>query len=149
MWTLPITSVDNYKYYLIFVDHYTCYTWLYPLKQKSQVKSIFITFKTLTENRFQTTIGTLYSDNGREFMALREYLANNRISHLTTPPYTPEHNDLSKRKHRHIVETGLTTASVSKIYWPFAFSTAVYLINRLPTPVLHLQSSFKKLFVTS
>lgn len=28
----PITSVNGYRYYLIFVDHFTRYSWLYPLK---------------------------------------------------------------------------------------------------------------------
>lgn len=60
LWTSPILSIDNYKYYIILVDHYTRYTCLYPLKQKSQVKQTFMAFKALVENRFQSTIGTLY-----------------------------------------------------------------------------------------
>lgn len=40
----------------------------------------------------------------------------------------------------------MTTASVPKEYWPYAFSTAVYLINRMPTPVLSLEPPFQKLF---
>lgn len=91
------------------------------------------------------------SDNGGEFIALREFLTTNGISHLTTPPHTPEHNGMSERKHRHVVETGLTLmskASVPKQYWPYAFATAVYLINRLPTPVSSLQSPYQKLLET-
>lgn len=119
------------------------------LTTKSQVKSTFAAFKTLVENRFQAKIRTLYSDNGGEFIALREFLVTHGISHLTSPPHTPEHNGLSERKHRHIVETGLTLltqASIPREYWPYAFSTAVYLINRMPTPVLSLVSPFQKLF---
>nr|BAA78425.1 polyprotein [Arabidopsis thaliana]BAK41505.1 polyprotein [Arabidopsis thaliana]BAK41506.1 polyprotein [Arabidopsis thaliana]BAK41508.1 polyprotein [Arabidopsis thaliana]BAK41509.1 polyprotein [Arabidopsis thaliana] len=152
VWSSPILSHDNYRYYVIFVDHFTRYTWLYPLKQKSQVKETFITFKNLVENRFQTRIGTFYSDNGGEFVALREYFSQHGISHLTSPPHTPEHNGLSERKHRHIVETGLTLlshASIPKTYWPYAFAVAVYLINRLPTPLLQLESPCQKLFGTS
>lgn len=65
------------------------------------------------------------------------------------PPHTPEHNGLSERKHRHIVETGLSLLSSAHMpltYWPFAFSTAVYLINRLPTPILSNITPFQKLF---
>lgn len=119
LWTSPILSVDNYKYYLILIDHFTRYSWLYPLKRKSDVHTIFTVFKALVENRFQTRIGTLFSDNGGEFIALRKFLSDHRISHLTSPPHTPEHNGLAERKHRHIVETGLTlmsTASVPKTY---------------------------------
>ena len=138
VWTSPMVSVDNFKYYLVLVDHFTRYTWLYPLKQKSQVKEVFVAFKAVVENRFQRRIRTLYSDNGGEFIALRSFLVANGISHLTSPPHTPEHNGISERKHRHIVETDLsllTHASVPKSYWTYAFAAAVYEINRMPTEV--------------
>lgn len=32
VWTSHLIYVDNFKYYLVIVDHYTRYTWLYPLK---------------------------------------------------------------------------------------------------------------------
>lgn len=149
VWSSPLLSLDNYKYYLIIIDHFTRYTWLYPLKQKSQVQDTFIAFKSLVENHFQTKIGNLYTYNGGEFIALQSYLSTHGISHFTSPPHTPEHNGIAERKHRHVVETGLTllsTASVPKSYWPFAFVVAVYLINRQPTPVLSLQSLYQKLF---
>ena len=152
VWSSPITSIDNFKYYLVLVDHFSRYTWLYPLKTKSQVKEVFVAYKALVENKFQTKLGTLFSDNGGEFIALRSFLATHGVTHLTSPPHTPEHNGLAERKHRHIVETGLTllsTASVPKEYWPFAFAAAVYLINRLPTPVLSMASPYQKLFNTT
>lgn len=86
---------------------------------------------------------------GGEYLALRQFLSTHGISHLTTPPHTPEHNGLSERKHRHIVETGLSllsSANMPLTYWPSAFATAVFLINRLPTPVLSNQSLYQKLF---
>ncbi|KAG7533403.1 Reverse transcriptase RNA-dependent DNA polymerase [Arabidopsis thaliana x Arabidopsis arenosa] len=131
VWSSPIISTDNFKYYLVIVDHFTRYTWLYPLKQKSQVKEVFVAFKALVENRFQCKIRTLYSDNGGEFVALRSFLATHGISHLTTPPHMPEHNGISERKHRHIVETGVTLlshASIPKISYYIA-----------PCAVLHQQ----------
>ncbi|KAG7582826.1 Integrase catalytic core [Arabidopsis suecica] len=149
VWSSPVTSIDNYKYYLVLVDHYSRYTWLYPLKLKSQVRETFVAFKALVENRLNTKIGTLFSDNGGEFIALRSLLSSAGISHLTSPPHTPEHNGISERKHRHVVETGLTMlthASMPKHYWSYAFTTATYLINRLPTPNLSMESPYQKLF---
>ena len=151
LWSSPVVLVDQYKYYLVLVDHYSRYTWIYPLKLKSQVRDTFKLFKNLVENHFSTKIGTLYSDNGGEFIALRQLLAESGISHLTSPPHTPEHNGISKQKHIHIVETGLsmlTHASMPKSYWSYVFSTATYLINRMPTAVLHMDSPFHKLFGT-
>ena len=82
---------------------------------------------------------------------MRSYLATHGISHLTTPPHTPELNGLSERKHRHIVETGLSLLSVANLsltYWLQAFATSVFLINRMPTPILQNQSPIQKLFQT-
>ncbi|KAG7589765.1 GAG-pre-integrase domain [Arabidopsis suecica] len=152
VWTSPVLSIDGYKYYVLFVDHFTRYSWLYPMKKKSQVAQIFPMFHALVENRFQTKITTLYSDNGGEFIGLRHYLTSKGISHHTTPPHTPEHNGIAERKHRHIVETGLTLlqhAGIPHTYWSYSFQDAVYLINRLPRPILANSSPFQLLFKTS
>ncbi|KAL6328776.1 hypothetical protein AAG906_003793 [Vitis piasezkii] len=151
IWTSPVYSTDNFKYYVIFVDHFTKYIWFYPLKRKSDTHAVFVRFKALVEKFFNRPIITLYSDNGGEYQALSSFLTINGVSHLTSPPHTPEHNGYSERRHRHIVETGLsllTHASMPLSYWPFAFSTAVYLINRLPTPTLNHLSPYFKLFGT-
>ena len=132
VWTSPIISNNGFKYYVIFVDHFTRYIWFYPLKQKSEVKDIFIRFKAIVEKHFDKPIKTLYSDNGGEYIALANFLSTNGISHLTTPPHTPEHNGFSERRHLHIVVTGLTLLSHATLplnYWPYALATTVYLIN--------------------
>lgn len=82
-------------------------------------------------------------------MALKDYLSLHNISHLTTPPHTPEHNGYSERRHRHIVETSLTLlshTSLSLTFWPHTFATVVYLINRLPTTTLNLSSPYELIF---
>ena len=145
VWTSPVHSIDGFKYYVIFVDHYTHYIWLYPLRKKSDVLSVFTRFKTLVENKFQTQIITLYSDNGGEYIAMKDFLATNGITHLTSPPHTPQHNGFAERRHRHLVETGLALLSHASIpisYWSYALTAAAYLINRLPTSTLSNSSPF-------
>ena len=132
VWSSPIISKDGYKYYVLFVDHFTKYMWLYPLKLKSDVHAVFNRFKPLVENFFKNSIISLYSDNGGEYIALRKTLASHGISHFTTPLHTPEHNGVSECHHRHIVEIGLsllTHASLPLTFWSYVFTTAVYLIN--------------------
>jgi len=66
-----------------------------------------------------------------------------------TPPHTPQHNGIAERRHRHIVETGLTLLHQSNFplkFWSHAFQTATYLINHLPTPILNNRSPFHALF---
>ena len=86
-----------------------------------------------------------------EFIKLRSFLTQQGISHFTTPPHTPELNATAERRHRHIVETGRTLlyhANLPQKFWSFAFLTATYLINRLPTPVLDMQSPYEILHKT-
>ncbi|XP_011012711.1 PREDICTED: uncharacterized protein LOC105116907 isoform X2 [Populus euphratica] len=81
-----------------------------------------------------------YSDTG----------ANQHMSSNTNEVQgTLEQNGLAKRRHRHIVETGLTLlshASVPIKFWTAAFRTAVFLINRLPTSVLGYKSPHEVVF---
>lgn len=143
------TKIDGSQYYLVFVDHYTKYMWFYPMVNKSSVSSIFPHFKKIVETRFQAKIKTLYSDNGGGFIALKYFLSLNGITHYTTAPHTPQQNSVSKRPHRHLVETGLTLlhdASLDLSFWPHAFQAVSYLINRQPTPLLQNRSPYEALF---
>ena len=63
VWTSLIHFVDDFKYYVIFVDHFTKYVWFHPLKIKSHMFDVFVHFKSLVENHFQRKIVTLYFDN--------------------------------------------------------------------------------------
>ena len=48
----PTLSTEGYRYYIVFVDAYTCYTWLYPLKLKSDALLTFVTFHKLVELQY-------------------------------------------------------------------------------------------------
>ena len=99
VWTSLVSSFDGFNYYVIFVNHYTKYIRLYMLRHKSDVYFTVVAFKHLVENYFTTTIKTLYTDNGGEFLALRSFLATHGITHLTTPPHTLEYNGYSERRN--------------------------------------------------
>jgi hypothetical protein len=40
-------GINGFKYYVIFVDHYTKYIWLYPMTHKSNVQTISPNFAIL------------------------------------------------------------------------------------------------------
>ncbi|KAM1079012.1 hypothetical protein ACFX2B_013622 [Malus domestica] len=134
----PVSSLNGSRYYVLFVDDYTKYTWFFPLKYKSDVFSVFVQFKTLVENFLCTKLIALRSDAGGEFMStsFSQFLVDNGIQHQLSCPHTPEQNGCAERKHRHLVETARTLLAASHVphfYWVDAFATAIYLINRLPT----------------
>jgi hypothetical protein len=64
-------------------------------------------------------------------------------------PHTHQQNGSAERKHRHIVETGLSLlahASMPLKFWDEAFLAATYLINRLPSKVIHDSIPLERLF---
>jgi hypothetical protein len=63
-------------------------------------------------------------------------------------PHTHQQNVTAERKHRHIVQTGLTLlahASISLCYWNDAFATACFLISRLPSRTIDMQTPLQRL----
>ena len=73
-------------------------------------------------------------------------LAKHGIHFRHPCPHIHEQNGRVERKHKHAVETRLTLlaqAAMPLKYWREAFSSAVYLINRLPTLTLYIKSPFE------
>ena len=106
----------------------------------------------MVEKYFKSSINTIYTDGGKEYQGLKTVFETHGIQHLVSPPYKPQHIASAERRHRHIVETGLTILHRALLHlslWSFAFKTALYLINRLPTPILQNKSPFECLFHSS
>uniref|UniRef100_A0A803NZ12 Integrase catalytic domain-containing protein n=1 Tax=Cannabis sativa TaxID=3483 RepID=A0A803NZ12_CANSA len=139
----PIASNINHHYYIHFVDDFSRYTWLYPLKHKSEALLAVQQFKTLVENKFEKKIKALRTDGGGEYQAFSNLVQEHGIEFHHSCPHTSAQNGRAKRKHRHIVKmepTLLAQAAMPLKYWCDAFHTPVYLINRLPTPILSHKS---------
>lgn len=99
----------------------------------------------------QKKIKIFQSDGGTEFVNryVRRLLEENGTLHCLSCPYTPQQNGRVERKHRHVVETELAmlfNGHVPPAYWVDAFSSSIYIINQLPTPVLDGKSTFDVLF---
>jgi transposase InsO family protein len=90
LWTSPITSISGCKYYIIFVDDFSKYTWMYLLHHKSNVYSCFAKFKVLVEMQFNCKIKQLQSDGGGEYTShlFQKFLPNNGIIHRKSCSYT-------------------------------------------------------------
>ena len=63
----PDISVDGYRYYVHFVDGFTRFTWIFPLKTKSKVITCFIRFNSYVERQVATKIKAFQSDWGGEY----------------------------------------------------------------------------------
>ena len=127
-------SNQGFHYNAIFVDDFSRFLWIYPLKRKSDFYQIFLTFQAMVEKQFQKKIQVFHSDNGGEFSKQEfiDHLLHHGIIHLLSCPGTPEQNSVAERKHRHVVELGLAMmlhVSIPKKFWVEAFLTSTFLIN--------------------
>jgi hypothetical protein len=145
----PLLSSNNKHYFLCIVDDLSKYFWLLPLTCKSEVFNVFSQFKVMVEKYFSRSIKAIQTDGGGEFVALQKFLASHGISHRKNCPHTHHQNGSVERKHRQIVDTGLSLLSHSHVpfeHWDLAFETECYLINRIQSSVNRVKSPFELLF---
>ncbi|CAH9079866.1 unnamed protein product [Cuscuta europaea] len=154
VWRSPILSNLGFKYYVCFIDDFSRYTWLYPMRTKAEVFHHFKSFKSLVENLFNTQIKIFQSDGGGEFVNtnMQQFFDTHGIYFRKSCPDTPQQNGVAERKHRHLLEitrTMLLQASIPSQFWVDAIFTAAYIINRLPSPLLGNFSPYERLFQKS
>ncbi|XP_022843332.1 uncharacterized protein LOC111366879 [Olea europaea var. sylvestris] len=85
-----------------------------------------------------------------EYMSheFHDFLKQKGILSQRSCPYTPQQNGVVERKNRHVldvVRTLLLDSHVPSTFWVEAVSTAVYLINRLPSQILRFDSPYYRL----
>lgn len=76
------TSLNGKRYYIIFIDDYTRFCWIYFFKSKYEVSQIFWKYKALVENQNNCRLQTISSDNGIEYkiMILTSFVKNMGLS---------------------------------------------------------------------
>ena len=94
-------SKKGYKYFVTFVDDHTRVTWLYLMKNRSELFSIFSMFCAEIRNQFNVSIKTLRSDNAKEYMSSQfsTYMAKYGMLHETSCVDTAAQNGVAERKN--------------------------------------------------
>ncbi|CAH9133273.1 unnamed protein product [Cuscuta epithymum] len=121
------------------------------MKNKSEVCQHLIQFCNMVETQFEKRVKRIRSDNGLEFQTkpLFEYYGRRGIICETSCTDTPQQNGVVERKHRHILEVARALRFQSGLpidFWGECILTAVYIINRLPSPIISNKSPCEMLF---
>ncbi|KAL4025509.1 hypothetical protein IC575_013910 [Cucumis melo] len=132
------SSFGKNNYFLSFIDDFSRKTWVYFVKEKSEVFGMFKRFKALVEKESGYYIKALRSDRGGEFTSneFKTFCAENGIRRPMTVPFTPQQNGVVERKNRTILNMArsmLKCKKMPKEFWAQAVECAVYLSNRSPT----------------
>uniref|UniRef100_A0A803PEU8 Integrase catalytic domain-containing protein n=1 Tax=Cannabis sativa TaxID=3483 RepID=A0A803PEU8_CANSA len=112
------------------------------LPQSTNIKSTLDSTQCLPIKQIQ-------SDWKAEYQSFTHFLQQSGIEHKVSYPHTHEQNGVMERKHMHIVESGLTLiaqASTPLKFWDEAYMSSVFLIYRMPPPLLNNFYPLKVLF---
>ena len=93
----------------IFVDDCTHMTWLYMLKNKSDIGCIFHIFYHMIHTQFKSFINIFHFYNGREFVNIAPFtlFQDYEILYKTTCSQTLEQNSIAQHNNMHILKTSL------------------------------------------
>ncbi|CAN1245740.1 Retrovirus-related Pol polyprotein from transposon TNT 1-94 [Linum grandiflorum] len=146
-----VTSRLGYRYFALFIDHASRYTWIYPLRLKSELIRVTQAFVLMIQTQFHKTIKRLQSDPGGEYNSndLRAFYQSHGILYQQSCLGVSEQNGVVERKNRHVLELAraiLLQTNVPSTFWPEVVSTVTYLINRQPSATLGHVSPYMKLF---
>ncbi|KAK8913906.1 hypothetical protein KSP39_PZI024435 [Platanthera zijinensis] len=139
------------SYFVTFIDDFSRCTWVYLLKDRSELFSVWQTFYNMIKTQFEVSIKFLRSDNAKEYLSheFSSFCMQHGLLHQTSCVYTSQQNGVAERKNRHLLDvarTLMTQMHVPRSYWGYAVVLACYLINRIPSTVLHGKTPFSILY---
>ncbi|GKD72008.1 retrotransposon protein, putative, ty1-copia subclass, partial [Tanacetum coccineum] len=90
------------------------------------------------ENQLGKTIKSLRSDRGGEYIVKSslDHLKDHGIIAHKTPPYTPQHNGVLKRRNQKLldmVRSMMSQTTLPKSFWDYAFESAARILNMVQT----------------
>jgi hypothetical protein len=87
------------SYFLTIMDDFSRAIWIYLLIDKREVSRTLIDFFALVERQFDKRVKMIRSDNGTEFICLKNYFREHGIVFQTSCSGTPQQNGRVERKH--------------------------------------------------
>ena len=88
----PITSINDFRYYFVFIVEFSKFTWVYLLKNKFDVFDVFKYFKAYIETQLNTQIKILrtYGSGENTSNAFNNFCSSSDIIHQTSCPHTSQ-----------------------------------------------------------
>lgn len=131
-------TIGGNKYFLLIVDDFTRFMWIFLMKTKDETFDLFKKFKIQVEKGKPNKIQILRTDRGGEFNSYQftEFCRAQGIKRQLTAPYTPQQNGVVERRNRTVVEMTrslLKAMQVPDRLWGEAARHTVYLLNRILT----------------
>ena len=143
IWGLTHVISFGFRYFVTFIDEHSRCTWVYLMKDRSEILSIFASSSMKSRTNLEKLLKFFEVIMPKNIsllpFLLSSFLSSQGILHQSTCLHTPQQNGLIERKSRHLVETARTlllNANHPVHYWCFAVLIASFVINRIPSSTL-------------
>ncbi|KAH0748613.1 hypothetical protein KY290_027845 [Solanum tuberosum] len=141
----PIPNISGARWFVSFIVDCTRVTWIYLLKQKSDVSQILPTFFNMIKTQYDVPIKRFRSDDAKDYFNqnLSVFFQKEGIIHESSCVNTPQQNGIAERRNGlllDITRSLLFHKKVPKQYWGEAVLTAAHLSNKMPSRILNFQS---------
>jgi hypothetical protein len=137
--------VDGFDSFITFTDDFSCYGYIYPIKERSEALDKFKVFKVEVENQHNIKIKIVRSDRGGEYYGrhtpygqvpgpFARFLQENDIVDQYSMPDDPQQNGVAERRNRTLmdmVKSMLSYTTLPISLWMEALKTAVHILNRV------------------
>src|SRR5882762_269847 len=99
---LPVRTHSGFRYWVTFIDDYTHFRAVFPMRAKSDTFEAFKAFKAYAENHHNGKIKMLRDDKGGEYMsnAFLEFTTAAGIERQRTVRNRPQQNGVAERANR-------------------------------------------------
>ncbi|KAM1663096.1 hypothetical protein ACFXTN_038807 [Malus domestica] len=143
----PRKTICGNSYFVLFIDDFSRYTYLFFISEKSQVLKCFKIFKLEVEKQLNKQIKIVRSDRGGEYFGrytevgqqkghFALFLQQEGIVGQYTTPGTLSQNGVAERRNRTLkdmVRSMLSHSQLPEFLWGEAIKIANYILNRVPT----------------
>jgi hypothetical protein len=106
-----VPSLGKSVYYVSFIYEFSRNTWIYFLRNKSEIFDRIKEFKSLVENQIEKIIKVSRTDNGGEFCKneFEELCKKCSIERYKNTPYTPLWNGVAKRMNMTLIQSSVSS----------------------------------------
>ena len=116
-----ISSIGGSRYFIVFVDNYSRYSWIFHMKHHSELLQVYSNFAKMIETQFSKHIKKFRSDNALEYTQydFQVVLHSYSTVHQLTCSGNSQQNGRAKRKLCHILDTVRALLLSAKVPVPF------------------------------
>jgi hypothetical protein len=140
---LLVLTSTVFRYWLLFIDDYLRYFWIYLLRKKSEMFDAFMQFKAMVEKEFDKSILCLHNNKGGEFIAIKwnTSFVQHGIRHEHTVKASPQQNGFAERLNctlKELLVTMLSGAHLPARFWGKGLNYLHHVIVHSPSSLIPL-----------